>query len=223
MKARPAPPGWARAVPATPSRTVHNGIEYADMQMIAETYGIMRDGMGMTPAAIAEVFERWNGGVLKSYLIEISAAVSAAIDPGTDRPVLDIILDRAGQKGTGRWTAIEAQHLGVPATVIEAAVAARNMSARLDTRPRRRSFVRRSPGRARTQCPADRGAGERPDSGQDRLLRPGFRTARGAVAGERMEAADAGYRQGLARRLYHPVGDAQRHGNRAWPRTRTTT
>ncbi len=115
-------------------KTVHNGIEYADMQMIAETYGIMRDGMGMAPAAIAEVFERWNGGALKSYLIEISAAVSAAIDPRTDRPVLDIILDRAGQKGTGRWTAIEAQHLGVPATVIEAAVAARNMSARLDTR-----------------------------------------------------------------------------------------
>ena len=115
-------------------KTVYNGIEYADMQMIAETYGIMRDGMGMPPDAIAEVFDRWNGGALKPYLVEISAAVSATIDAKTGRPMLDIILDRAGQKGTGRWTAIEAQHLGVPATVIKAAVAERNMSARFDTR-----------------------------------------------------------------------------------------
>lgn len=115
-------------------KTVHNGIEYADMQMIAEAYGIMRDGMAMPPAEIAAVFEGWNAGVLKSYLIEISAEVSKAADPKTGRPMLDMILDRAGQKGTGRWTAIEAQHLGVPVTVIEAAVAARNLSARLDTR-----------------------------------------------------------------------------------------
>ncbi len=115
-------------------KTVHNGIEYADMQMIAETYGIMRDGFGMQPQQIADVFNQWNQGVLKSYLMEISGQVSAAIDPQTHRPVLDIILDRAGQKGTGRWTAIEAQHLGVPASVIEAAVAARNLSAQLDTR-----------------------------------------------------------------------------------------
>jgi len=115
-------------------KTVHNGIEYADMQMIAEIYGILRDGMAMEPLEIATVFEAWNGGVLKSYLIEISAAVSRAADPETGRPILDVILDRAGQKGTGRWTAIEAQHLGVPATVIEAAVAARNLSARLEER-----------------------------------------------------------------------------------------
>ncbi len=115
-------------------KTVHNGIEYADMQMIAEAYGIMRDGLGMAPDAIGEVFDRWNRGTLKSYLIEISAAVSTAVDPKSGQPMLDVILDRAGQKGTGRWTAIEAQHLGVPATVIEAAVAARNLSARLDAR-----------------------------------------------------------------------------------------
>ncbi len=115
-------------------KTVHNGIEYADMQMIAEVYGIMRDGMGMEAGAIADVFAAWNEGPLRSYLIEITAAVLRATDPETGRPVPDIILDRAGQKGTGRWTAIEALHLGAPATAIEAAVAARNLSSRATER-----------------------------------------------------------------------------------------
>jgi 6-phosphogluconate dehydrogenase len=99
------------------------------MQMIAEVYGIMRDGMGLTPAEMADVFNAWNGGRLKSYLIEITARVLEAKDPGTGRPMVEIILDTAGQKGTGRWSAMEAQDLGVPATVIEAAVAARGLSA----------------------------------------------------------------------------------------------
>ncbi|MCP4318603.1 MAG: NADP-dependent phosphogluconate dehydrogenase [Hyphomicrobiales bacterium] len=115
-------------------KMVHNGIEYADMQMIAEVYGIMRDGLGLDATEIAANFEKWNGGPLKSYLIEISAAVSRAVDPQTGKPVLDIVLDRAGQKGTGRWTVIEAQHLGAPVPAIEAAVAARNLSARLGER-----------------------------------------------------------------------------------------
>ena len=115
-------------------KTVHNGIEYADMQLIAETYGIMRDGMAMSPAACGEVFDRWNDGLLQSYLIEISGKVAGAIDPETGKPVLDVILDSAGQKGTGRWTAIEAQMLGAPVPVIEAAVAARNLSAGLALR-----------------------------------------------------------------------------------------
>lgn len=128
-------------------KTVHNGIEYADMQMIAEAYGIMRDGMAMEPAGIAEVFDGWNTGVLKSYLIEISAEVSKAVDAKTGRPMLEVILDRAGQKGTGRWTAVEAQHLGVPVTVIEAAVAARNLSARLETRKQGEALFGASPQR----------------------------------------------------------------------------
>lgn len=115
-------------------KTVHNGIEYADMQMIAEVYGIMRDGLGMDADAVAGVFEGWNAGPLKSYLIEISGKVAAAIDSKTGKPMLDVILDRAGQKGTGRWTAIEALHLAAPATTIESAVAARNLSSRLDER-----------------------------------------------------------------------------------------
>ncbi len=115
-------------------KTVHNGIEYADMQLIAEVYGVMRDGLGLSATQIAAAFEAWNDGTLQSYLIEISAKVAAATDPGTGKPMLDVILDRAGQKGTGRWTAIEAQQVGVPVPVIEAAVAARNMSAALDAR-----------------------------------------------------------------------------------------
>ena len=115
-------------------KTVHNGIEYADMQLIAEVYGVMRDGMGLQAGQIAPVFEAWNHGPLQSYLIEISASVAATPDPDSGAPMLDVILDRAGQKGTGRWTAIEAQHLGAPIPVIEAAVAARNMSGALQTR-----------------------------------------------------------------------------------------
>ena len=115
-------------------KTVHNGIEYADMQMIAEVYGIMRDGLAFEAEEVAQAFEAWNRGPLRSYLIEITGEVARAIDPETGLPVIDIILDRAGQKGTGRWTAIEAQHLGAPATTIEAAVAARNISARIEER-----------------------------------------------------------------------------------------
>ena len=115
-------------------KTIHNGIEYADMQMIAEVYGIMRDGLGMSPAEMADVFAKWNEGRLKSYLIEITGDVLEANDPETGKPMVEIILDTAGQKGTGRWSAIEAQDLGVPATVIEAAVAARGLSAQRDFR-----------------------------------------------------------------------------------------
>jgi 6-phosphogluconate dehydrogenase len=115
-------------------KAVHNGIEYADMQMIAEVYGVLRDGLGLTAPQIGETFAAWNEGPLKSYLVEISAAVSRAADPLTGAPMLDVIRDSAGQKGTGRWTAIEAQHLGSPIPVIEAAIMARNVSARLDER-----------------------------------------------------------------------------------------
>ncbi|MDO9637113.1 MAG: NADP-dependent phosphogluconate dehydrogenase [Pseudotabrizicola sp.] len=115
-------------------KAVHNGIEYADMQMISEVYGVMRDGLGLAAADVAPVFARWNEGVLQSYLIEISAAVAAATDPETGAAMLDVIVDAAGQKGTGRWTAVEAQHLAAPVPVIEAAVMARNVSARRDER-----------------------------------------------------------------------------------------
>lgn len=110
-------------------KTIHNGIEYADMQMIAEIYGILRDGFHLDAEAIGDIFARWNGGRLDSYLIEITAAVLRTQDPASGRPLVDMILDRAGQKGTGRWAVIEAQMMGTPATSIEAAVAARSLSA----------------------------------------------------------------------------------------------
>lgn len=115
-------------------KMVHNGIEYADMQMIAEIYGLLRDGHGWDAGRIGALFARWNEGQLKSYLVEITAAVARTTDPRTGEPLLDRIVDQAGQKGTGRWTVIEAQHLGTPVPVIEAAVAARNMSARMALR-----------------------------------------------------------------------------------------
>jgi 6-phosphogluconate dehydrogenase len=115
-------------------KTIHNGIEYADMQMIAEIYGIMRDGLKMSAADMAAIFTDWNKGKLNSYLIEITGAVLATADPSTRRPLVDVILDRAAQKGTGKWAVIEAQTLGVPATAIEAAVAARVLSSMKDER-----------------------------------------------------------------------------------------
>lgn len=115
-------------------KAVHNGIEYADMQMIAETYGVLRDGMGYDAPAVGKVFDRWNEGPLRSYLVEISGEVAGTVDPATGGPLLDVIVDAAGQKGTGRWTVIEAQHLAAPIPAIEAAVVARNLSSRRDTR-----------------------------------------------------------------------------------------
>ena len=115
-------------------KAVHNGIEYADMQMIAEAYGVMRDGMGMVPDAIGDTFSAWDNGTLDSYLTEISAKVAKATDPKTGQPMLDVIVDAAGQKGTGRWTVIEAQHLATPIPAIDAAVVARNLSSQLDKR-----------------------------------------------------------------------------------------
>lgn len=110
-------------------KTIHNGIEYADMQMIAEVYGILRDGLGLSATEIGDVFGTWNKGRLNSYLIEITEIVLKAADPVTGKPIVDLILDQAGQKGTGKWSAIEAQNMGVPASAIEAAVSARSISA----------------------------------------------------------------------------------------------
>ena len=109
-------------------KTVHNGIEYADMQLIAEVYGLLRAG-GRRMDEMSALFATWNEGPLHSYLIEITAKVLAARDADTGKPIVDVILDSAGQKGTGRWTVIEALKLGQSATTIEAAVAARSWSA----------------------------------------------------------------------------------------------
>ena len=115
-------------------KTIHNGIEYGDMQMIAEVYGVMRDGLGMSPKAAADVFKQWNKGPLNSYLIEITGYVLEAVEPQTKKPLVELILDKAGQNGTGMWSVIAAQQLAVPATAIEGAVAARSISSRKEER-----------------------------------------------------------------------------------------
>jgi len=114
-------------------KMVHNGIEYAYMQLIAETYHIMKEMVGLTHGEMADIFRRWNEGELNSYLIEITADLMAAKD-SDGKPLLEKILDAAGQKGTGRWTSESALELGIPATVITEAVFARSLSARKDQR-----------------------------------------------------------------------------------------
>jgi 6-phosphogluconate dehydrogenase len=110
-------------------KMVHNGIEYADMQLIAESYDLLRHGGGLEVPEIAERFRAWNETELESFLIEITARVLAKTDDRTGGPLVDVILDAAGQKGTGRWTAQNALELGVPLTGITEAVFARSLSA----------------------------------------------------------------------------------------------
>jgi 6-phosphogluconate dehydrogenase len=108
---------------------VHNGIEYGDMQMICEAYALMEKGLGMSADEMHNVFAEWNRGELDSYLIEITRDIMAKKDDETGQPMIQVILDTAGQKGTGKWTSQEALDLGIPAMTIAEAVFARTMSA----------------------------------------------------------------------------------------------
>ncbi len=115
-------------------KMVHNGIEYADMQLIAEAYDLIRRGTGKTPAEIADVFAEWNTGELESYLIEITAEVLRQVDADTGLPLVDVILDQAGAKGTGAWTVQTALNLGTPVSGIAEAVFARSLSSHPEQR-----------------------------------------------------------------------------------------
>lgn len=110
-------------------KMVHNGIEYADMQLIAETYDLLQRGLGLMAEQISQTFAAWNEGVLNSYLIEITAQIFKVIDPQSAEPLVEKILDVAEQKGTGKWTSEEALALGVPIPTLHAAVEARSLSA----------------------------------------------------------------------------------------------
>jgi 6-phosphogluconate dehydrogenase len=110
-------------------KMIHNGIEYGDMQMISESYWIMKHALGMTAPRMQPVFDEWNKGELDSYLIEITRDIMGKEDEETGEPLLEKILDTAGQKGTGRWTSVEALNLGVPAPTVIEAVLARGISA----------------------------------------------------------------------------------------------
>ena len=116
-------------------KMVHNGIEYADMQLIAESYDLLKNGVGLTNAALHDVFLKWNEGDLDSFLIEITAQIfEKKDDQGGDADLVDMVLDKAAQKGTGKWTAQNALDLGIPVTTITEAVYARGLSAFKDQR-----------------------------------------------------------------------------------------
>jgi 6-phosphogluconate dehydrogenase len=115
-------------------KMVHNGIEYGDMQLIAEAYDLLRNVLKLGADEMAAIFERWNQGELESYLIEITAKILRVRDPETGRPLVDLVSDTAGQKGTGKWTSQVAQDLGIAISTIEAALTARNISARKQER-----------------------------------------------------------------------------------------
>ncbi|WP_328754111.1 MULTISPECIES: NADP-dependent phosphogluconate dehydrogenase [unclassified Streptomyces] len=115
-------------------KMVHNGIEYADMQLIGEAYQLLRDVAGYSPAQIADIFRKWNTGRLDSYLIEITAEVLSHVDAATGKPFVDVVVDEAEQKGTGRWTVQIALDLGVPVSGIAEAVFARSLSGHADLR-----------------------------------------------------------------------------------------
>jgi 6-phosphogluconate dehydrogenase len=132
-------------------KMVHNGIEYADIQLIAEAYDLLRHGAGLGVPQIASIFDDWNSGDLESFLIEITAKVLAKEDAETGGPLIDVIVDQAEQKGTGRWTSQDALELGVPLTGITEAVFARSLSALRDQR----------------QAASESLAGPRPDSPSD--------------------------------------------------------
>ncbi|MBC1292726.1 NADP-dependent phosphogluconate dehydrogenase [Listeria booriae] len=115
-------------------KMVHNGIEYGDMQLIAEAYTILKQIGGLTNDELADVFTEWNDGELDSYLIEITKNIVKTKDPETGKPIVDVILDKAGQKGTGKWTSQSALDLGVPLSLITESVFARYISALKDER-----------------------------------------------------------------------------------------
>jgi len=161
-------------------KMVHNGIEYGDMQMISEAYLLMRAVLGMTPAEMHEVFQRWNEGELKSYLIEITSDILAHVDEETGKPMVDVILDTAGQKGTGKWASQNALDMGAPAPTVAEAVFARFMSA---LKEERRAASRALPG-------PDLAFGRKPGTPAERATQvPPRRVGEGQVASNGDRAA----------------------------------
>jgi 6-phosphogluconate dehydrogenase len=127
-------------------KMVHNGIEYGDMQLICEAYWILRYSLGKTPEECSKIFREWNNGDLDSFLIEITADILQQKDPVTGKPFVDVVLDTAGQKGTGKWTSVNALDLGTPAATVAEAVFARCISALKDERVQASKMLKGSQG-----------------------------------------------------------------------------
>ncbi|MEK0313138.1 NADP-dependent phosphogluconate dehydrogenase [Cohnella sp. 56] len=136
-------------------KMVHNGIEYGDMQLICEAYQLLKDVLGVQPDELHEIFSEWNKGELDSYLIEITTDIFAEKDPETGKPMVDVILDSAGQKGTGKWTSQSSLDLGVPLSIITESVFSRFLSAMKDERVAASKVLR---GPAKTAFAGDRAA-----------------------------------------------------------------
>jgi 6-phosphogluconate dehydrogenase len=147
-------------------KMVHNGIEYGDMQLIAESWDVLRRGLGMTAAETADVFARWNEGPLGSFLVELTAQVCRVTDPETGRALVDMVEDKAGQKGTGRWTAQVALDLGVAIPTIAASIDARVLSS---MKAQRVAAARVLDGPETRKPFADRGRGDTIDDLADGL------------------------------------------------------
>ena len=195
-------------------KMVHNGIEYADMQLIAEAYDLIRQGTGKTPAEIADVFAEWNTGELESYLIEITAEVLRQTDAATGKPLVDVILDEAGAKGTGAWTVQNALDLGVPTSGIAEAVFARSLS----SKRAQREAASDLPGPAEAWKVADgrrrrlhRGRAPRALRVEDHRLLAGLRRDRRGRRAVRLGHPQGRHREDLARRLHHPRPLPQPH------------
>ncbi|MCR8849102.1 NADP-dependent phosphogluconate dehydrogenase [Rossellomorea sp. SC111] len=123
-------------------KMVHNGIEYSDMQLICEAYYLMKNVLGLSATELHEIFKEWNAGELDSYLIEITADIFTKVDEETGKPLVDVILDTAGQKGTGKWTSISSLELGVPLSIITESVFARFISAMKEERVKASKILR---------------------------------------------------------------------------------
>ena len=168
-------------------KMVHNGIEYAVMQLIAEVYDLLGHGLGFSAAELSAIFQAWNEGPLESFLIEITGRVLAHTDPESGKPLVDLVLDQASQKGTGKWTSQEALDLGTPVPTISAAVEARSLSAHL--------AEREAMARAFPRAAAPQGVGSRDSHGFSPQAREALVTAAGAGL---YAATVLAYAQGMA-------------------------
>ena len=183
-------------------KMVHNGIEYGDMQVIAEAYDLMRRGMGMSPAEMSKVFARWDEGRLRSYLIEITSDILATEFDG--QPIVDVILDAAGQKGTGKWTVISSLDLGQPTTLVAEAVYARIVSS--DPRGPKTGSRHLSQWSRHARSGHARRRGERPLRLEDHLLCPGVPPDASGLRRIRLGSRPGDDRLDLACRMHHPGG-----------------
>ena len=207
-------------------KMVHNGIEYADMQLIAEAYDLMKSVYGLDAPAMADIFQTWKQGDLDSYLIEITAAVLRKTDAARGKPLVDVIVDEAEQKGTGRWTAQNALELGVPLTGITEAVFARVLSA---NRSMRLELDKKTPHPSAADAQArkgrDRRHPRRPLRLEDHRLRAGLRADVGRVRAVQMGPQAWRHGDHLARRLHHsrPIPRSHQGGLRREIRSSRTS